>query len=70
MPIGIRWIAKQLANHAKNYYSNPKEYQKLIGSWIFLHYITPAIISPETYGVAPGVTMTENHRRTLLMVGM
>jgi len=69
MPFGIRWIAKQFVLQAQKHFSqiNNREKHLLIGGFIFLRYITPAIISPDLYGVTDE-KLTFNQRRTLVLI--
>lgn len=46
-----------------------KEKNMLLGGFLFLRYISPAIISPEVFGVLqPETKVTETQRRTLILV--
>jgi hypothetical protein len=46
-----------------------KEKNMLLGGFLFLRYISPAIISPEVFGVLePETKVTEHQRRTLILV--
>jgi len=72
IPIGIRCIAKYLVVRGEEVYRELSDREKnlLIGSFFFLRYITPAIISPEVYGILDDVqiSLSDSHRRTLVLI--
>ena len=66
MPAGIRVIAKYIAEFAAK---TNNDVHILIGSFIFLRYLNPAISSPEGFGLLPdGKVPTNTARRNLLLI--
>lgn len=66
MPAGIRIIAKYIAEFAAK---TGNDVHVLIGSFIFLRYLNPAISSPEGAGLLPPGKVTSNTaRRNLLLI--
>jgi len=68
MPFGIRWISKQLVNHAKHKFPTVTSQQidLLVGGLIFLRFIVPGIVSPESHGIVTHVSAMA--RRNLILI--
>ena len=68
-PYGIRWICKQIRSLTKRKYpdANDQVICTLIGGFIFLRFINPAIVTPKSYMLIDGVP-AERPRRTLTLV--
>lgn len=68
--IHILTIIAKLTRHINKLYTEDQDRQKtlFLGSFLFLHYFTPALISPEAFGVKLSQPLTDNQRRTLLLV--
>jgi len=66
MPAGIRVVAKYIAEFAAK---TNNDVHILIGSFIFLRYLNPAISSPEGFGLLPeGKVPSNTARRNLLLI--
>lgn len=66
MPAGLRVISKYIAEFAAK---TNNDVHVLIGSFIFLRYINPAISSPEGFGLLPpGKVPSNTARRNLLLI--
>jgi Ran GTPase-activating protein (RanGAP) involved in mRNA processing and transport len=66
MPAGIRVIAKYIAEFAAK---TNNDIHILIGSFIFLRYLNPAVSSPEGFGLLPpGKVPSNTARRNLLLI--
>eukprot|EP01113_Clastostelium_recurvatum_P032334 TRINITY_DN413_c1_g1_i6.p1 TRINITY_DN413_c1_g1~~TRINITY_DN413_c1_g1_i6.p1 ORF type:complete len:1287 (-),score=491.71 TRINITY_DN413_c1_g1_i6:955-4473(-) len=68
MPFGIRWIAKQLVNHAREKFPEvtPGQIDILVGGFIFLRYLVPGIVTPEAHGLVTHVGT--GARRNLVLI--
>ena len=73
MPQGIRAIAAYFAESSRRYWPD-KPSDILLGSFLMLRYINPAIAAPETAGLLPrsgryaGQPLTPRARRNLLLI--
>lgn len=73
MPQGIRTIAAYFAESSKKYWPD-KPSDILLGSFLMLRYINPAIAAPETAGLLPksgrnaGQAVSPKARRNLLLI--
>ncbi|ELR20796.1 GTPase activating protein Sar1, putative [Acanthamoeba castellanii str. Neff] len=71
MPFGMRWLAKQLAEMMQEKFpeSTLEDRDILLGSYIFLRFYSPAIITPEFYGILTNAnTLSLRVRRNLLHI--
>ncbi|KAI9685029.1 MAG: glyceraldehyde-3-phosphate dehydrogenase 1 [Bathelium mastoideum] len=68
-PYGIRWICKQIRSLSKRKYPDAQDHTicTLIGSFFFLRFINPAIVTPRSYMLIDD-TPAENPKRTLTYV--
>lgn len=68
-PYGIRWICKQIRSLSKRKYPEAQDpvICTLIGSFFFLRFINPAIVTPKSYMLIDG-TPAEMPRRTLTLI--
>ncbi|KAL0468257.1 putative RasGAP group protein [Neurospora intermedia] len=68
-PYGIRWICKQIRSLTKRKYpdANDQIICTLIGSFFFLRFINPAIVTPKSYMLIDG-TPADKPRKTLTYV--
>ncbi|CAO3622703.1 unnamed protein product [Cunninghamella blakesleeana] len=66
VPYGIRWICKQIRSLTKRKYPDATDQaiSTLIGSFFFLRFVNPAIVTPQAYMLIDGVP--SNHPRTTL----
>ena len=53
MPYGVRWLCKAIRTHFSSRFpaASHEALISLIGGFILLRYINPAIISPESFGI-------------------
>jgi hypothetical protein len=67
MPREIRAIAGFTAEYAKVY--APDQISPLVGGFVLLRYLTPAIVTPESFDLVPeGVSVTPKGRRNLILI--
>lgn len=67
MPSEIRIVAAYFAEFA-NFYA-PEQFYKLIGGFLLLRYISPALSNPETYDLVPEkMTISQVGRRNLILI--
>ncbi|KAI8059643.1 Rho GTPase activation protein [Gongronella butleri] len=66
VPYGIRWICKQIRSLTKRKYPDATDQaiSTLIGSFFFLRFVNPAIVTPQAYMLIDRVPGT--HPRTIL----
>ncbi|KAI8093253.1 Rho GTPase activation protein [Halteromyces radiatus] len=66
VPYGIRWICKQIRSLTKRKYPDATDQaiSTLIGSFFFLRFVNPAIVTPQAYMLVDGVPGA--HPRTTL----
>ncbi len=69
IPYGIRWICKQIRSLTKRKFPESSEAQKcsLIGGFLMLRFINPAIVTPQAYMLVES-DPKKNPRRTLTLV--
>eukprot|EP00002_Diphylleia_rotans_P025846 TRINITY_DN5130_c0_g1_i7.p1 TRINITY_DN5130_c0_g1~~TRINITY_DN5130_c0_g1_i7.p1 ORF type:complete len:1262 (-),score=247.21 TRINITY_DN5130_c0_g1_i7:451-4236(-) len=69
MPFGIRWLAKEMIRLARLKF--PKLTEKddsiMVGSFIFLRFVMPAIMAPEGMGLNGKTIVTARQRRNLVL---
>ena len=67
MPIEIRIFAGYFAEFANQY--APDQFFSLVGGFLFLRYINPALTSPATHGLlGEGRTLTTTVQRNLVLI--
>jgi len=67
MPVGIRVLAGYISEFVSVH--TPKKVPILIGGFIILRYINPAIIAPDSHGLVPkGKSLTSIVRRNLTLI--
>jgi len=66
IPWGVRWICKELAKFGQEYFPNASPYQwgSIVGGFLFLRLLNPAIIAPQFYNIIPNKP-AKNTGRTL-----
>jgi len=69
IPYGIRCICKNMINNANKYFPHADESQKtsMLASLIFMHWILPAIVTPEMSSLVDGEVLPRV-RRHLIMI--
>eukprot|EP00002_Diphylleia_rotans_P017981 TRINITY_DN3484_c0_g1_i1.p1 TRINITY_DN3484_c0_g1~~TRINITY_DN3484_c0_g1_i1.p1 ORF type:complete len:1384 (-),score=321.96 TRINITY_DN3484_c0_g1_i1:166-4317(-) len=71
MPYGIRWLCKEMVRLAKEKFStiSARDESVLVGSFVFLRYLMPAVITPEGHGIITNISITARRRRNLILCG-
>ena len=66
MPFGVRYIAQQTYEQLRTRFhqEDPGFVLQLVGQWMWRHYLQPALMEPEKFGVADRA-MTQEQRRNL-----
>lgn len=66
MPFGIRFVVQQTYEHlmARNPSEEGDFVLQLVGQWLWRHYLQPALLEPEKFGVADRA-MTQEQKRNL-----
>ncbi|MCJ1310057.1 glyceraldehyde-3-phosphate dehydrogenase 1 [Agyrium rufum] len=68
-PYGIRWICKQIRSLSRRKYPDAQDHTicTLIGSFFFLRFINPAIVTPRSYMLVEGPP-DDKSKRTLTLI--
>ncbi len=66
MPFGVRYVVQQTYDHLVARYpgEEPNFVLQLVGQWLWRHYLQPALLEPEKFGVADRA-MTQEQKRNL-----
>lgn len=66
MPFGVRYIAQQMHEHLSTvfHYEEPAFVLSMVGQWMWKHYLQPALMEPEKFGVADRA-MQHDQKRNL-----
>eukprot|EP01119_Soliformovum_irregulare_P016225 TRINITY_DN4673_c0_g1_i1.p1 TRINITY_DN4673_c0_g1~~TRINITY_DN4673_c0_g1_i1.p1 ORF type:complete len:694 (-),score=213.51 TRINITY_DN4673_c0_g1_i1:29-2110(-) len=65
-PAGIRHICKILADEVSQKF--PKHFHEAIGGFVFLRYLTPPIVSPDSIQLVDADLLTPENRRKLMLI--
>jgi Ras GTPase-activating-like protein IQGAP2/3 len=66
MPFGVRYVAQQMYEHLSTvfHYEDPAFVLSMVGQWMWKHYLQPALVEPEKFGVADRA-MQQDQKRNL-----
>ena len=69
VPYGIRWVCKQLQTIAGSTFTaaTTQQIRSLIGGFVFLRYINPAVVTPDGNGLVTKKP-TPTQRRNLILL--
>eukprot|EP00937_MAST-01D_sp_MAST-1D-sp2_P007383 g7383.t1 len=72
MPFGVRWICRQLDSMARATFhgATPTQVNSIVGGFVFLRYINPAVTAPDGLNLLPTKLKPMQRRNLVLVAGV